>query len=142
MTRILFLIILTLLSALAGTAQTNRKSTGKYSVKPKVSMVVTMSDLASTDVCVGPTKHSIPVDGVIVKREFDPNEITLIGVVVREKDDQRHFVNIDSEYVAGKGRFVPSELSSILTTGRRVKIWVYGCGAAGMMFWARIVKAY
>jgi len=101
-----------------------------------------MSDLASRDVCVDPVKQAVPIDGVIMKRNFDENEMTLIGVVVREKDDQRYFVNIDSEYVAGRGRWVPSELSSILSKGRRVKIWVYGCGAAGMMFWARTVKAY
>lgn len=124
------------------TAQTTKKTTSKPVVIKKAARVVTMSDLASKHVCVDPTKHTVPVDGVIVKRNFDDNEMTLIGVVVREKDDQRYFVNIDSEYVAGKGRWVPSELSSILTKGRRVKIWVYGCGAAGMMFWARTVKAY
>ena len=131
-------IIALSLFALTVTGQTNKKSPSPK----KQTRIVTMSDLASSDVCVDPTKHKIPVDGVIVSRKFDSDEMTLISVVVREKDDQRYFVNIDSEYVAGKGHFVSSELSSILTKGRSVKIWVYGCGAAGMMFWARIVKAY
>ena len=137
-----FGIVLILLFALNVAAQTSRKSVGKRGGVKKAIRVVEMSDLASPDVCVDPTKHSAPVEGVIVKRDFDADEITLTGVTVREANDERYFVNIDNEYVASKGRFVPRELSSILTKGRRVKIWVYGCGASGMMFWARIVKAY
>ena len=118
--KIYFMIAVILLFAITVAAQTNKKSVGKRNAK-KVA-VAEMSDLANPDVCVDPTKHSVPVDGVIVKREFDADEITLIGVTVREANDERYFVNIDSEYLAGKGRFVPRELSSILTKGRRVKI--------------------
>jgi hypothetical protein len=137
-----FGIALILIFAVNLVAQTSKKSVSKRGGAKKAIRVVEMSDLASQDVCVDPTKHSVPVDGVIVKRNFDADEITLIGVTVREANDERYFVNIDNEYVASKGRFVSSELSSILTKGRRVKIWVYGCGASGMMFWARTVKAY
>ncbi|MDQ3801377.1 MAG: hypothetical protein M3384_18295 [Acidobacteriota bacterium] len=140
--KIYFTIAVILLFALTVIAQTGKKSGGKRVSAKKVVPVAEMTDLASPDVCVDPTKHSAPVDGVIVKREFDADEIMLTGVTVREANDERYFVNIDTEYVASKGRFVPRELSSILTKGRRVKIWVYGCGASGMMFWARAVKAY
>ena len=100
------------------------QTSGKKSVTAKKPVaVVTMTDLASKDVCTDPETHKIPVDGVVVKRNFADDEMTLIGVVIREKDDRRYFVNIDSDYVAGKGHYVPFELSSILTKGRRVKIW-------------------
>lgn len=93
--------------------------------------VVELTDLASPDVCVDPQKHSAPVDGVIVKRTFVDDEITLIGVTVREANDERYHVNIDSEYLANKGRFVPREVSSIFTKGRRVKIGYTDAGLQG-----------
>ncbi len=135
---IVFILLITVNAA----AQTGKQSGGKRGGAKKAAPVVELMDLASPNVCVDPQKHSAPVDGVIVKRTFANDEITLIGVTVREANDERYYVNIDSEYLANKGRFVPREVSSVLTKGRRVKIWVYGCGASGMMFHARTIRAY
>lgn len=101
---------------------------------------VRMTDLydkTSDDYCLELPKPKL---GTIVSRKFDGNEITLNSFVIREKTDERSFVNIDTEYVAGKGRFVPNQLSSLLVKGKRVSIGVYGCGAAGALFYLDGVK--
>jgi len=73
------------------------------------------------------------LSGTVVKRQYDEDEITLIGFVLKEPGDDRTFVNVDHEYVGKKGRFVPEELLQFVKPGNRVKIWVYGCGASGRL---------
>ncbi len=104
--------------------------------------MVEMSDLTSDEICFEPDKSSQPYVGTIVKRRFDDDEITLAGIILREANDERYFINIDTEYVSNKGRFIPRELSSILTLNRKVKIWVYGCGASGSMLFISKVQAF
>ncbi len=117
-----------LLLAINASAQTNRKQTVKRGAK-KVARTMELSNLATPEVCGNPEfaeKYSYA--GTVVKREFADNEVWLNGVVISDADDKRIFINIDEEQVAGLGSFMPRELSSLLTKGRRVKIWVYACG--------------
>jgi hypothetical protein len=131
-------ITLTLLFAVSVIAQTSKKSTTKRGSTKKTTRTIekaTLSDLYDKDSEAYCLELPQPIIGTIVSRKFDDEELTLIGFTIREKTDERTFVNIDTEYVSGKGRFVPTELSSILSKGKRVKIRVYGCGAAGALFY-------
>ncbi len=108
----------------------------KRTVQMKVRMI-DLYDKSSDAYCLELPK---PIVGTVLNRKFDEDELTLVGFVIREKTDERSFVNIDTDYVAGKGRFVPSELSSVLMKGKRISIGVYGCGAAGALFYLDSLK--
>jgi hypothetical protein len=128
MAKIYFTIALLLLLGLNGTAQTKRKSVAKKPVEPDTILAVVLSDLAPNTVCGEPEwAEKESYIGTIIKREFDDSELHLSGFVIRDAKDQRTFINIDTEHVAGLARSAPEELSSFLTKGKRVKVWVYRC---------------
>jgi hypothetical protein len=66
-------------------------------------------------------------EGALVKREFGDDQLRLSGIVISDENDKRIFINFDEEHVAGLRRSVPEELSSALTVGKQVKVWVYRC---------------
>ena len=104
--------------------------TSKGGTTPKT----TMSDLYNKDdggACY--PRETPTLSGTIIKRQYDDDELTLIGFVLRSRGDKRTYVNIDHEYVSGKGRFVPEELLQLVKPRKQVKIWVYGCGASGRL---------
>ncbi|HEX8131059.1 MAG TPA: hypothetical protein VF527_18300 [Pyrinomonadaceae bacterium] len=137
MTKNYFAVALVLLLGVSAAAQNSSKRGG---VK-KTSAKVELSSLYNTNDPGQCLELPQSIIGTIVSRKFDDDEVTLIGFTIREKNDERSFVNIDAEYVAGKGRFIPSQLSSILGKGKRVKIRLYGCGAAGLTFFLDRVTA-
>ncbi len=113
---------------LTGNAQ-NKKSHSKIPAdKQNTILAAVLSDLASKDVCGKPewTEKEVYV-GSIIKRQFDNNELTLNGFVLRAKDDTRTFINLDSDYIAGQAASATSDLSDFLTKGRHLKVWVYRC---------------
>jgi hypothetical protein len=134
MTNIYFALALALLLGMGGTAQNSKKSTVKRDGVKKASQKVELSNLYNTDDPAQCRELPQSIIGTIVSRKFDDDELTLIGFTIREKNNERTFVNIDAEYVAGKGRFIPGQLSSILGKGKRIKVRVYGCGASGTLF--------
>ncbi len=95
----------------------------------------TMSDLYNKDDSGACIPLGKPFSGTVVKRNYAENEITLVGFVLREPGDERSFLNVDYEYVAGKGRFIPAELLEVIKVGNRIKVWVYGCGASGRLMY-------
>lgn len=119
-----------LLLSFAATTMLAQTKKGTTTAKPKASM----SDLYNKDdggACYPVKPPSL--SGTILKRQYDEDEMTLIGFVIKDRGDDRTFVNIDHEYVGGKGRFVPEELLQIVKPGKRVKIWAYGSGASGRL---------
>jgi hypothetical protein len=129
MKKLLPFIILILACSLA--AQVKKR---KSITKPKTQLTELTNE---TEGC-----YKSSFSGTIVKRNFDEDEITLSGFVLRESDDNRIYVNVDHEYLSNKGRFELSNLASTLTLNRRVKISVYGCGTAGALFWLYSLQAY
>ena len=110
------------------TAHTKRKSAVKKAVEPDTILAVVLSDLASDTVCGAPDlAEKESYIGTIIKREFDDSELHLSGFVIKDAKDQRTFINIDTEHVAGLASSAPEELSSFLTKDKRVKVWVYRC---------------
>lgn len=118
------LFLLLIVIAISGFPIAAQKSAGK-----------TMSDLYNKDDSGACMALGKPFAGTVVKRNYADDEITLVGFVLREPGDERTFLNIDNEYVAGKGHFVPDELLEIIKVGKRVKVWVYECGASGRLMY-------
>jgi hypothetical protein len=134
MTKIYFAFALALLFGVCVTAQNSKKSTARRNSVKKAAQNVELSNLYNSDDPSQCRELPQPIIGTIVSRKFDDDELTLVGFTIREKNDERTFVNIDAEYVASKGRFIPVQLSSILGKGKRIKFRVYGCGASGALF--------
>lgn len=142
MIKIYFIFTLVLVFAASAIAQTS-KTTTKRSKQQKTEMIE-MSDLSSDDVCGvdQPYKPLKPYVGKIIKRKFKDDQITLEGIILREDNDERHFINIDTEHLSGKLPYFSRELSSILTLNRRVKIWVNMCGEQMTFLFIRKVQAF
>jgi hypothetical protein len=88
-----------------------------------------LSNLADTSVC-GDTKNTEKETyaGMVIKRQFDANEVQLSGFVLRDAKDRRTFINLDAKYISERAESASSDLSDFLTKGRRVKVWAYRCG--------------
>ncbi len=128
MAKICFTIVLVLLFGLSVVAQTKRKPAAKKAVEPDTILAVVLSDLAPDTVCGEPEwAEKESYIGTVIKRQFDDSELHLSGFIIRDAKDQRTFINIDTDHVSGLARSAPEELSSFLTKGKRVKVWVYRC---------------
>lgn len=82
-----------------------------------------------------------PYTGVIVKRVFDDDELTIIGIVLRDSKDERIYLNIDDDQISEMTRADLSNFSSFLSKGNRIKAWAYMCGVSGGVLFASKVKA-
>ena len=72
-------------------------------------------------------------DGTIVKRDFAPDAVKLIGIVVEASDGTREFINVsipEDLNMALRGN-VYRALQVLTRTGRRVSGRTFACGAAG-----------
>lgn len=115
-------------------AQNKGKGKTRSKSKPKIQLTTLTGE---GDDC---TKTAFT--GTVVKRNFAEDEITLVSFVLREPDDNRIYINVDSEFLREKGRYELSETTSALSLKRNVKVGVYGCGASGLFFWLESVTAY
>lgn len=55
-------------------------------------MIELSNMMGETNGCV---RYPQPIAGTIVRREFDDDEITIVGIVLREANDERTYINID-----------------------------------------------
>ena len=72
-------------------------------------------------------------DGLIVKREFDRDGVTLTGIVVQKADGTRTFLNVaipDGMSMALRSN-VYDGLQRLSKVGRHARGRIYYCGAAG-----------
>ena len=131
---ILGLIFLLTFAALA---QSPQRPSAKYGGTNSNPRLIELSNLAGdSEGCV---KRG-PYVGKLVQRKFDDDEITLIGFVLRDSKDQRTYINLDDEQIDRMLMVDRGYLSTFLVKGKRVKVWVYACGAAGRVLYAdRIV---
>jgi hypothetical protein len=96
----------------------------------KVPRVVSISRLTNGENC-----HPDTVEGRVVKRTFNRNEVMLENAVIETKDGSRELINIDEEEI---GKALPSAqgvivqgLQSLLKEGNRVVARAFYCGASG-----------
>jgi hypothetical protein len=87
--------------------------------------------------------HISRTDGVIVKREFKDDALTLSGIVLETSDGARSFVNVDIEPdklgMAAKGNLMHG-LQLLTAVGRKASVTAYACGAAGRAFFLDAIK--
>jgi hypothetical protein len=120
-------------------AQANGQPIEKYGGKQQT--LIEISNIAG-DMATGCFRFDRPYVGAIVKRKFANDEITIIGFVIRSSNDERTYINIDDEQIQRMSSVGRSNFSSLLGIGKRVKVWVYGCGAAGRVLIADRIKAF
>ena len=65
--------------------------------------------------------------GTIVKREFDESQLKLKGFVIRDKSDNRSYINLDTAFIASLAASASSELADFLVVGRPIQVWAYRC---------------
>ena len=76
-----------------------------------------------------PTEDS----GLVVKRDFEDDAVTLKGIVVEHKDGTRTFINVETPTglnMAEQG-LVLDGLQRLSKIGRQVELGLFACGAAG-----------
>jgi hypothetical protein len=87
--------------------------------------------------------HIFRTDGLIVKREFKDDALTLSGVVLEASDGARSIVNVDIEPgklgMAAKGNLMHG-LQLLTAVGRKASVAAYACGAAGRVFFLDAIK--
>jgi len=132
MNRIPFGIIIAFVFVISSTAQT-RQSVPKKPVQP-ADRTVELSNLSrdanNLETSAGSNLSCGGVStltGRIIKREFDDNDVRLIGFVIREASDVRTFVNIDADHIAESDGLLPRQLSLILGKNKKVTIWAIRC---------------
>ena len=70
------------------------------------------------------------------------DELTIIGIVLMDENDNRNYINIDSEQLKRLSRAALSNFSNFLTIGNRLEIWAYMCGGSGRILVADKMKYY
>ena len=78
--------------------------------------------------------------GIIKKRKFLSDEITIIGFVLMRPNDERVFINIDSDFIKKKSMVDRDNYVALMRKGNKVKVWAYICGAAGRVIYADNIK--
>jgi hypothetical protein len=66
--------------------------------------------------------------GTVMRREFAEDEITPLGIVIRDRKDDRTYINVDFEYLNEhfSGGTIAS-LTDILSKGRYLLVVAYQC---------------
>jgi hypothetical protein len=123
-------------------AQNNRPPVAKYDATG----MIELSNMVMSKTVEGCYKSDSDSDyiyeGTIVKRNFADNEITLLSIVLSDSNDERSYINIDDEQIKLMGLADHASFSSFLGKGKRVKVWVYRCGAAGRIIYADTIKLF
>ncbi len=137
MGRIVLILALIFVLAFMALAQSSTRPVAKYGGTARNPRLIELSNMAGdSDGCL---KRG-PFIGTLVQRKFDDDEITLIGFVLRDSKDLRTYINLDDEQINRMLMVDRGYVSPFLAKGKRLKVWVYACGAAGRVLYAdRIV---
>jgi hypothetical protein len=136
-----WIVVLLAFIALASTsmAQTANAPIAIFGGTQRNARMIALSNMAGDmEDC---DRQRTPYVGTIVKRQFDEDEVTIIGIVIREPNDTRAFINLDIEQLDRLPLSDRAHLSSFLGMRKRVKVWTYSCGAAGRVLYAYRIKA-
>jgi hypothetical protein len=87
--------------------------------------------------------HPFEFNGIVVKRSFGNDGLTLTGIVIEQSDGTRSFINVDpvSAYLGMALKYSLIQATQLLTrTGRKVKGRALACGAAGRVLMLDSIK--
>jgi hypothetical protein len=81
--------------------------------------------------------HPFDVSGVVVKREFREDAVTLAAIVLEETDGKGNFIKViavpERFNMAARGNLIQG-LQLLSRVGRTISATIYACGAAGRTF--------
>lgn len=117
-----------------------RPPVAEYAGRPNNPRLVEMWNMAGAERAEGCFRGG-PVVGTIVKREFADDEMTIVGIVVRDSSDERSYFNIESDRITRMSMVSQGHYGSLVARGRQVMVWAYACGAAGRVWVADRIKA-
>ena len=130
----ILILVLTIFPLSFGFAQPNK------SPETKEGQLIEISDMCTDCAegqCGGPDELG---EGIIKKRKFLSDEITIKGFVLMYPDDERIYINIDTEFLKKKDMWERSWYPALMKKGNKVKVWVYGRGAKCNVLWADKIK--
>ena len=112
----------------------------KYGIGKNKKEVVEMSNMKGVVSDMECWHKPEVVIGVIMKRSYEEDEMTIASFILKSAGDKRKAININQEQIAG--RYSVSNLASLLTIGKKVKVWLYDCngGGSGTFAYADRVK--
>ncbi len=107
----------------------------KIPVKAIAGSMAESVDLTDGHLCGVDRKFvtSATLTGTVVKRQFASDELHLNGIVIRDRKDERQFVNIDDEYLADQTGMLTGNLSTVLLVGKHVRVSADVCGRIYVM---------
>jgi len=84
------------------------------------------TDLASEKVCGSPEwAVKEKMSATVAKRSFADDELTLTGVVLKNDQDQRMFINVDTEFL--KDTVLMGDLADYLIVGKKIDATLIRC---------------
>lgn len=92
-------------------------------------------DLTDGNICGSGNKYvrTDTLTGTVMRREFADDQLNLNGIVLRDRKDLRHFINIDAEYLSDQTAGLGENLSDLLTVGSYVRVKADVCGRIYVM---------
>ena len=69
--------------------------------------------------------------GTIVKHSYEEDEMTISSFILKLADDKRIAININQDQVDLLGHHSVSNVASVLSQGKKVKVWAYECTGGG-----------
>jgi len=130
----ILILVLAIFPLSFGFAQSNKSP----ETKEDNSQLIEISDMFTDP--TGCFELAEPYVGIIKKRKFLSDEITIIGFVLMRPNDERVFINIDSDFIKKKSMVDRDNYVALMRKGNKVKVWAYICGAAGRVIYADNIK--
>lgn len=99
--------------------------------------MVSISNLFG-NIPIGCSKQDRPLVGEVIKRQFDSDEMTIVGFVLRTNNDERFFINVDTDSLDELNRSMPNAgriwIGELLKQGNKVRVTTIVCGSGSLEF--------
>lgn len=118
-------------------AQGSREPVPSYDIRGGVHRLVSISNLFG-NIPIGCSKQDRPLVGEVIKRQFDSDEMTIVGFVLRTNNDERFFINVDTDSLDELNRSMPNAgrtwIGELLKQGNKVRVTTIVCGSGSLEF--------
>lgn len=135
-----FLPLLLLFSAVTSGQEKHSEAKVTY-LNDSLSEVSEISNMTG-DVKMKCSLKTAPVDVEVAKRDFAEDEVTIIGLVLKDADDERYVVNVNADQLWILGRHQNRVMWDIFKKGNKLRVWINECsgGGSGLFLYLEKVK--
>jgi hypothetical protein len=120
-----FLLDLRVLIAFIGVVSSSAQAKPAFQLDPSGKWVVLLSGLYNDSTC-----NVREFRGVVIKRQFEEDRVSIAGLILELPDGSRHFINVDVDHTGltlNASGWIIRGLETLLTQGRVVDVSVKSC---------------